>query len=135
MFARNGIMKTALYFLIVATVCAAFFAASHVGMDAQMGGQMGPCPLMPGVVICNMTPLQHIAAAQTMFTALPRLSDILSLLLLLLAAVIAAAFLSRNIFPPPKSTLPRRFAHRNEHVPFSSLLEAFSNGIIHSKAF
>jgi|SRR3989338_4925275 len=134
MFARNITIKAILCFIIAASLSVSLFGAAHLGMDSGMGGQMGPCPLMPGVAICNMTPLQHMAAAQSMFTTLPQSSDILSLLLMLLASVIAAAVLSKIFLAPPPS-VPRRFVSRREYIPFSPLLEAFSNGVIHSKAF
>ena len=134
MFARNMTIKAILCFLIVASLSANIFVVAHLGMGSGVGGQMGPCPLMPGVAICNMTPLQHMAAAQSMFTTLPHSSDIFSLLLLLLASVIAAAVLSKTFLAPPRSAAPR-FVSRREDVPFSPILEAFSNGIIHSKAF
>ena len=127
MLQQTGINKVAFCVVTAAFVFATFFGASHIGIDAQMGGQMGPCPLMPGVVICNMTPLQHMAAAQIMFTALPQSSDFFALLLLLLASVVAAALLRRMFFPPSQLASPCRFVSRKEHVPFSPLLEAFSN--------
>lgn len=134
MFIKSSVTKTAFCLLVVAIVLTSFLGAAHLGMDSGMGGQMGPCPLMPGVAICNMTPLQHMAAAQSMFTTLPHSSDIFSLLLLLLASVLAAAVLSKTFLAPPRSAAPR-FVSRREDVPFSPILEAFSNGVIHSKAF
>ncbi len=134
MFIKGNVTKTAFCLLVVAIVLTSFFGAAHLGMDSGMGGQMGPCPLMPGVAICNMTPLQHMAAAQSMFTTLPQSSDIFSLLLMLLASVIAATVLSKTFLAPPPS-VPTRFVTRREYIPFSPLLEAFSNGVIHSKAF
>lgn len=125
--------------LIIGTfVFAAFSGVPHLsidsGVDGQMGGQMGPCPLMPGVVICNMTPLQHIAAAQAMLTALPQSSDVLVLLLLLLASIIATTILS-NIRRARPRAAPMPIYARREYAPSSPLLESFSNGIVHSKAF
>src|SRR3989338_1417349 len=127
MFPSDNIRKATFFLVTAAFVFATFFGVSHYGMDSQMGGQMGPCPLMPGVVICNMTPLQHMMAAQIMFTALPQSSDFFALLLLLLASVVAAALLRRMFFPPSQLASPCRFVSRKEHVPFSPLLEAFSN--------
>lgn len=135
MTSRTNLKKAALSFLVLAFVFGTLFGVSHFGMGTKMmGGQMGPCPLMPGVAICNMTPLQHIAAAQTMFNTLPQQNNILLLLLMLLASIITAAVLSRSFLSPPKTVLPR-FVPRQEYVSFSPLQEAFSNGILHSKVF
>lgn len=124
-------------FMLMAFVFGGFFGASHLGMDTQqLGGQMGPCPFMPGVVICNMTPLQHMVAAQSLFNVLPQQNDILSLLMIFLAAMIIAALLFRKKSTPVQSLQTRRFVVRSEYVPFPlALQEAFSNGIVHSKAF
>ena len=135
MIVRDNVKKVVLSLIVASFVFGGFFGASHLGMDSKMtGGQMGPCPFMPGVAICNMSPLQHVAAAQAMFNVLPQQNDILLLLLSLLASIIAAAVLSKSFLEPPKTILPR-FVPRKEYVPFSPLLEAFSNGILNPKVF
>lgn len=135
MFAHSGIKVLFLSALIAVFVFGSFLGISHFGMDTSMrDGQMVHCPFMPGVAICNMTPLQHMAAAQTAFTAIPQI-DIALLLLMLLSVLIASllirkvpAFPARAVRLVSIFTAAPAFAHR-------PLQEAFSNGILHSKAF
>ncbi|MHB1086805.1 MAG: hypothetical protein ACYCZ0_03600 [Minisyncoccota bacterium] len=103
-------------------------------MSADMYGQMSNCPFMGMSAICNMTPLQHIAAAQAMLTALPQSSDVLVLLLLLLASIIATTILS-NIRRARPRAAPMPIYARREYAPSSPLLESFSNGILNPKVF
>lgn len=136
MTAKRYVTHMFLAIAITAFVLGGFLATSHLGMKMQREGGVGHCPLMPGVVICNMTPLQHMAAAQSMFNALPQDKDFFTLLVLVLAAAVAV------ILPHQKKLLfqpiIRRagFVLRREDTPLLRLLqEALSNGVIHSKAF
>lgn len=122
--------------LVALAIVALFLLGSlgfmHFGVSGPMGGKTGTCPFMPGVKICTMTPLQHIAAAQSMFNTLPQDKDGL-FALLLLAAAVATAFFIKNIFPPPLTLVPVSI-YRSNH-PRGPLQEAFSKGILNPKIF
>ena len=109
-----------------------------LGMDKSADGQMSPCPFM-GMnkeVVCQMTPFEHMAAWQSMFTSLP-LKDISVLASLLLLAVFAVFFF-RKLWDTQELELAsfhkQRFRDRTffAHGP---LQEAFSNGILNPKLF
>lgn len=136
MLIRGRFAKIALTALVVMFIFSGFLGVAHWGMDMQIEGVKGLCPFMPGVVICNMTPLQHMAAAQSLFNALPQQNDITALLMLLLATAILAHLLFGKQWAPSPSTLSHRFSTRREYVPLAlALQEAFADGIVHSKAF
>lgn len=136
MVAGKAFVKTALHAFVIIFVLTAFLGASHWGMDVKTEGAMGLCPFMPGVVICNMTPLEHISAAQSMFNTLPQDKNVFVLLILLLAAAISISLLYqwKLLFPPVIQRIGSGL--RREDAPLlRPLQEAFSNGIIHSRAF
>lgn len=136
MNAKRHVAHMFLAIAIATFVLGGFLTSSHLGMDMQIERTQGLCPFLPGVVICNMTPLQHIAAAQNMFNTLPQDKDFFALLILFLAAAVAVNLLHQKklLFPP---VIPRiGFVLRSEDtLLFRLLQEAFSNGVIHSKAF
>lgn len=126
----------ALCAFVIAFVLTGFLGASHWGMDMGMEGMKGLCPFMPGVVICNMTPLEHISAAQGMFNTLPQDKNLFALLMLLLATAIAVSLLHQRKLLFPLVVRYIGFVLRGENAPLlRPLQEAFSNGIIHSRAF
>lgn len=136
MLVSRRFVKVAFSALVVMFIFSGFLGAAHWGMDMQMEGAKGLCPLMPGVVICKMTPLQHVAAAQSLFNTLPQQNDIATLLMLLLATAVIAHLLFGMQWAQSQSTQSRHFSKRRKYVPLAlALQEAFADGIIHSKAF
>lgn len=136
MNAKRHIAQMFLAIAVATFVFGGFLTSSHFGIDMQREGSTGRCPFMPGVVICNMTPLEHISAAQSMFNILPQDKEFFALLMLLLATAIAVSLLGQRklLFPPAIRRIG--FVPRHEDVLlFRPLQEAFSNGVIHSKAF
>lgn len=92
-----------LTFLLALT---AFLSVSIFGMFAMVGMEhhqemsgMSNCPFMIGeTALCSMTPFDHIASWQAMFTALP--VELSTIILLLLALVLSWVWL-RHLFDPP----------------------------------
>ncbi len=113
------------------------FVVMNFGMDTGMNGVMSRCPFADGMSVCNMSPFEHIAAWQSMFTSLPRQQQYIgSLLLLLLVSFLVVTWI-RNIYPPSKNLL-RQFLYtrHKEYTPRGSFLqEAFSNGILNPKIY
>ena len=109
-----------------------------LGMEKGTDGQMSPCPFM-GMnkeVVCQMTPFEHMAAWQSMFTSLP-LKDI-SVLASLLLLVVVAVFLTKKLWGAKELELMSLHRQRFRYRTFffhSPLQEAFSNGILNPKLF
>lgn len=129
-------MKPILFFGIIVFLLVGFLGLGHFGINMNSDGVMPNCPVMKMAVICQMNPLEHILAWQSMFTFAPNQNNTLALLLLLLASTLGvirtparyAAFLLKI------SPLRRQYElARASFVP--SLQEAFSSGILHPKIF
>lgn len=97
--------------------------------DMSEGGQMTGCPIMMDRnVICSMSAQEHLSAWQSMFAAIPPQSLLLAPLLLLVVII------SRYLLYKPSRVL--YFQSKERFTPiFDYLQEAFSSGLIHSKAF
>lgn len=135
MTTHGNLAKILLSFGLVAFLLLGGFNFSHAGMTTGMDGQMSDCPFTPGVSICEMNPLEMIAASQSLLTTLPQQKDLFSVLMLL----IAAAFLLLVLWKPP---VPRQrmalriFTPRRDYTPFSNpLQELFSSGILNPKLY
>ena len=124
---------------LVAFLMIGFFGFSHSSMAMGEDGNMtmSNCPFMSGqAAVCNMDPLEHIAAWQSMFTSIP--SQTGSTLILMLLAALALAFLWTHLWRPPIDCTytPSRFFVRRDYIPpVSPLQELFSSGILNPKLF
>lgn len=122
-----------------------FFLTSYFGvatMDMRMshdGTMASGCPFMPDMAtLCQMQPLEHIAAWQSAFEATPNLHTALAVLLLLLSCVFTAVSLCPRPIPQLRKVLLHTSAHTyyRRQIPIAHpLQEAFSNGILHPKLF
>lgn len=124
---------------LIAFLLIGFFGLFHSSMPMGGDGNMttSNCPFMSGqAVVCNMDPLEHIAAWQSMFTSIP--SQTGSTLILMLLAALALAFLCTHLRRPPidRTYTPSRFFVRRDYIPPASpLQELFSSGILNPKLF
>ncbi|MBY0473326.1 hypothetical protein K2Q00_03565 [Patescibacteria group bacterium] len=106
-----------------------------MGPDGNM--TMSNCPFMSGqAAVCNMNPLEHIAAWQSMFTSTFQQNGS-TLILLLLAALALALVWTRLRWPTSQRALRPlfRIARRETYLPPPLLQELFSNGILNPKVF
>lgn len=130
------VTRTFLVLALVALLFLGFLGIGHFGMTGS-GGQMSNCPFMGMTAICQMSPLQHIAAWQRLFTISP--TDPLTLLLLLLLALAAtlsiASLWQIQKYPPDDYRRRRARSRVDTPIVFASLLEALSRGIIHPRIF
>ncbi len=117
---------------------ALFLMFSMPGMSGMMAmdeyGNMQGCPYMNGAVVCKMNPLEHVAAWQNMFTALPATMNLVAALVY---ALLAVAFIRITWTVPtvePASLYAQRFKYR-PHIAAHVLQEAFSRGILNPKTF
>lgn len=128
-------IASAVVCVVVGYLFASFIGVSHIGMGQEMNGQTVRCPFMPGIAICNMTPMQHIAAAQSVFNSLVQL-DFSTFVLLLLAFLIAATISRRwpaqrpRVIPLPVFVKAQTYAS-----PRFALQEAYARGILNPKLF
>lgn len=135
MISQNRALKIVFSLALVSFLLLGTFGFSHAGMIMEMDGRMTDCPFAPGVAICNMTPLEMIAASQNLLTTLPQQKDPAYLLLLLAAAAFALIFFWKPFSPLRVSLVPIPISNR-EYMPLHSYLqEAFSNGILNPKLF
>ncbi|OGG59789.1 hypothetical protein A2765_04345 [Candidatus Kaiserbacteria bacterium RIFCSPHIGHO2_01_FULL_56_24] len=131
--------RTLLISGLIAFLFLGFFGLSHVSMAMGEDGNMAMsnCLLMSGqAVVCNMNPLEHIAAWQSMFTSLPQ-QDNTAVMLLLLAALVIAFLWTRLHWPSiDDARISARSVVRREYIPLATpLQELFSNGILNPKIF
>ncbi len=105
--------------------------AGMLSMDEQ--GNMPSCPYMSGAAICKMNPLEHVAAWQSMFTALPSSTGTMAILLFSLLAIVFIR-IAWNVNPVELALI---YTHRFRNKPPipRALQEAFSRGILNPKAF
>jgi hypothetical protein len=140
MFSATKIFPKMLLSAVIIALLIAAFGLPHFGMSMTMdmdeNGNMSMDCYMPGMTaVCNMTPLEHVADWQSMFTSI--LSQNISILLLLamLAAIVGFIWTRHTHSPPQKLHVSSRFIRR-EYIPHhTSLQELLSNGILHPKVF
>lgn len=131
-----SVAKFALLASLVSFLVAGTFGMANAGMSMSTDGHMSGCPLMGVPALCHMSPLEHAFTLQNMLTAIP-FSGIFTLLISILLAFSIAflaplvwlnlAVLFEPIVRPPSS--------RDRLISRHALQEAFSNGILNSKAF
>ena len=131
--------KSLLVLGLVAFLLLGFFGLFHSSMAMGENGNMTiwNCPFMSGqAVVCNMDPLEHIAAWQSMFTSIP--SQTGSTLISMLLAALALAFLWTHLWRPPidRTVVSTRLFIRRNYISLTSpLRELFSSGILNPKLF
>lgn len=126
--------------ILIAIVALSFLLLSSFGVlhfsMMQTDGQMSGCPFMGEGAICQMNPLEHLAAWQSAFTTILPDQSLASLLLLLLLSFLLLR-IGRQKFARNKDSPIQLFRIRfRERLFFPSpLQEAFSNGILNPKVF
>ena len=125
-------------------VLTAFLVVSFVGpmqamsMPVDQSGQMTGC-MFSGTAICTMTPLEHLAAWQSMFSATISNATSIFLLLLLLALVLFVHIVWRLPFKDQLDWLAvrqRLYSRRSLAFAYTNpLQEAFSRGILNPKVY
>lgn len=116
------------------------FCMSHSTMNMGPDGSMtmSNCPFMSGqAVVCNMNPLEHIAAWQSMFvtTLQQNGSDLLALFFAALALMLIGARLLRPKLQPETALAFSIIRSREVSLPLPLFQELFSNGILNPKVF
>lgn len=132
--------KMVLVLGLAASLFFGLFGMSHSTMNMSSDGSMtmSDCPLMSGqAVVCNMNPLEHISAWQSMFvTTLHQNGS--DLLVLVLVALALALVWTRLLWPRPRQNLTQAFSItrlQKARLPLPLLQELFSRGILNPKLF
>lgn len=139
-FPSRFIAKFILLIGVLIFVFVGFLGFSYTDMAMGQDGQMSPpgC-FMPGMTtsLCQMGPLEHVAAWQDMFTAVPSQLDSLTLILLLSAVLVFGLLLRRRAIYLliPSDFQSRPVYQRADTAPFNPFQELFSDGILHPKIF
>lgn len=134
MMVRGNASKISLYLGIATLLLVGFVCVPSIGMNMQMDGTMNNCPFMPGVSICTMTALEHIAASQSMFNALPLDKDFSFIFLVILALLLLSHNILKLFVLPPRLVRARDFLSHQGYIPLHNYLqEAFSNGILNPR--
>lgn len=136
---HSHLIKTAIAFGIVAFLLVGA-GVPHFGMTMKMdmdGNMTMTDCYMPGMTaVCNMSPLEHVASWQSMFTATPVQNFTVMLLLLVLVTVIGFLWIEQTHSPPLALQRFSLSSRKREYVPLhSQLQELFSNGILNPKVF
>lgn len=124
--------------LILGVLGYSFFGLSQMGMNMNTMGGKANCPFGGhSMVICQMSPMEHIQEWQSVLTALPE-KDVLSVLsaLLSLLALLSSRFADKfQLFRAPGLEPYVNIFYSNGAPIFDPLREAFSRGILHPKLF
>ena len=126
--------------ILVAFIAVSFLEPTNaIVMQTNSHGQMSGC-IFTSTGICNMTPLEHVAAWEAMFTAIPAQTANALLLLILIFAV--ATVFARAIRSVLDSALDRLATLHELYVKHSRALtyispiqEALSQGILNPKTY
>ncbi len=140
MFSKYNRLGTILFSLgLIMLLLVSVAGLPHFGMSTSMdmdGNMTMTDCYVPGMTtICNMSPLEHIASWQGMFTGIATKSFALSLFLLMLAAVVVFIWI-KHVYAPPREL--RRFTRLWgwRYIPSATpLQELFSSGILNPKLF
>ena len=113
------------------------FGVFHLEMPTRVDGSMLPCPFMPGMNMCSMNALEHIAFVQGMLTSIPYQQDLtFALVSLLFLVATGVVWFRRLSHSPPDLQRPLAYFYYQRHVPIeTSLQHLFSNGILNPKPF
>lgn len=121
----------------------AFFAVATAGtayvpMPMNDDGTMANCPYLGITALCTMQPLEHIAALQTMLAALPaKIAGIFTTIIFLAFALlltVLSPFNTGALRYVACSYAGKRRRRAVLSIP-DAIRDAFSRGILHTKAF
>src|SRR5258708_39146515 len=127
MIPQGNIWRTLIVLAAVCLLSISFLGIAYSGMRMSTAGSMPGCPFMGETGICQMTPFEHIALWQSMFTSTPQPLALLALLLL--------AFLYTFVRSSKESALERMSRYWVAYRPFNDarlfnpLKLAFTRGI------
>lgn len=136
---RMCFIKYTLIFSFVAFFLIGFLGLGHMSMDMESDMNGSVTCFMPGMteVLCQMNPIEHLAAWQSMFAVIPSQGDVLLFLIALLAIIVGAIMIIYRSSAPPEIYTPQsQFLYSKRYIPIIDWLqEIFSNGILHPKIF
>ena len=128
--------RAVLVFGLAALLSVGFLGLYHPMTMGEDGISMSNCPFMSGqAVVCNMNPLEHIAAWQSMFVGVLS-QNMATFFALLLAALASILLWGRWRAPDTRPNTNFQYFPRQEYIPLAtSLQELFSKGILNPKLY
>lgn len=120
------------------TIFMLFFGMSYFELARHINDTMATCPYVEGhTAVCDMSPIEHMQAFQSMFTILPTKDavSLFSILLLLLALTVLKSLRKFSIHNNLQIKTFLNYLHLKHTLIFNPLKEAFSRGILNPKTF
>jgi len=119
-------------FAILAFLFVGFFGLAHLGMDPEADSAMTNCFFMKQMAICNMNALEHFAAWEGMFV----FNELKIFFFVLFAFILFFFFFKQTGVNICRVSFDIKFLEINKHLVIPNVIkDAFSNGILNSKAF
>ena len=138
-FAKHPPRIVAELVLMAFLVLVFFGASAALWMHMNEQGQMSGCLFSGMLSICPMSFFEHLAAWQSLLSAIENNAPSMPLLIAGLLALVFIVFLGRNIFDELLSVAIRKWelsAHDREFLVFPNILSIlFSRGILHPKIY
>lgn len=133
---EHSLAQVAFTFGVSALLAMSVFGILQSGMAMNMDGIMSPCPFLPGMNVCPMSPLEHASQMQNLFTSIPQAQDsILALIFAIgLMAFVGASWLKELLIPALARASRFLYRYRNRSIP-RLLQKLFSRGILNPKPF
>lgn len=126
-------------FAVISFLLMGTFGFSNFGMTVKMDADghmvMSDCFMPMMTTLCNMSPLEHIALWQNMFTVVSQQFSELALLVLFALFLLWRYAHARTFFIPKASPIRTFHRPRLRGIVFDPLKLAFARGTIHSKVF
>lgn len=120
------------------TIFILLFGMSHFKLAEHMNDTIATCPYMEGhTAVCDMSPIEHMQAFQSMFTILPAkdAASLFLILLLLLSVAVLKSLRRFSIYDNLQIKTFLNYLHLKHTLIFNPLKEAFSRGILNPKTF
>lgn len=134
LFMRNTLLTLGIGTFLFMSLFGSFQSVMGMSMDGAIPG----CPIMPGMSMCAMSPLEHISLMQSFFTGITQQENPIFTLLLALTffACLSTIWFRRLFSPSDSDQRALLYFYRKKFFSILGLLqELFSQGILNPKPF
>jgi len=132
------LLKKIIIVTYIMTIFMLFFGMSNFKLAEHVNDTIVTCPYLEGhTAVCDMSPMEHMQAFQSIFTILPAKDavSLFSILLLLLALAVLKSLRKFSIYNNLQIKTFLNYLHLKHTLIFNPLKEAFSRGILNPKTF
>ena len=129
--------KKIVYLAMTILLLVSGFGALNFGMTMSSDAQMSHCPFMgmATTFVCTMSPLEHVAAWQDMFTTTPARSSVAITFLLSISFLVLFSVLRLQDVADLAFSLRRQRFRERYFIATPPLRLAFATGILNPKLF